>query len=381
MNTRQTWQRFDLLLFAVVLLLCVFGVALISSAIAGNPTLEDHPQRQAIFLGIGLVVLFAVASFDYHIWTTLSKPFYALVALLLLVVFVIGGARFGAARWLETGLVTIQPSELAKIAIILALASYFSANIERINNWLTIGRSLVITLGIVIWILLQPNLSTSIVIFVLWAAMLWISGLETRYLLIMLGAALLFLTISFLLDFPYLADYQKARFTNFLQPDENARHGETYNVEQALISIGSGGWFGNGYGQGSQVQLRFLKIRHNDFIFSVLAHEFGFVGTVIVVTGLVFVILRCFKVAQNAPDAYGALIAYGFGVLMGFQTIVNIGVNLRLLPVTGLTLPFISYGGSSLVSMLLGIGLVQNVHMRSQPRQKGIAQTSNDGQI
>ena len=381
MNTRQTWQRFDLLLFAVVLLLCVFGVALISSAIAGNPTLEDHPQRQAIFLGIGLVVLFAVASFDYHIWTTLSKPFYALVALLLLVVFVIGGARFGAARWLETGLVTIQPSELAKIAIILALASYFSANIERINNWLTIGRSLVITLGIVIWILLQPNLSTSIVIFVLWAAMLWISGLETRYLLIMLGAALLFLTISFLLDFPYLADYQKARFTNFLQPDDNARHGETYNVEQALISIGSGGWFGNGYGQGSQVQLRFLKIRHNDFIFSVLAHEFGFVGTVIVVTGLVFVILRCFKVAQNAPDAYGALIAYGFGVLMGFQTIVNIGVNLRLLPVTGLTLPFISYGGSSLVSMLLGIGLVQNVHMRSQPRQKGIAQTSNDGQI
>ncbi len=124
-----------------------------------------------------------------------------------------------------------------------------------------------------------------------------------------------------------------------------------------------------------------MKILHNDFIFSVLAHEFGFVGTVIVVTGLVFVILRCFKVAQNAPDAYGALIAYGFGVLMGFQTIVNIGVNLRLLPVTGLTLPFISYGGSSLVSMLLGIGLVQNVHMRSQPRQKGIAQTSNDGQI
>jgi rod shape determining protein RodA len=381
MNTRQTWQRFDLLLFAVVLLLCIFGVALISTAIAGNPTLEDHPQRQAIFLGIGLVVLFLVASFDYHIWTTLSKPFYALVALLLLVVFVIGGARFGAARWLETGLVTIQPSELAKIAIILALASYFSANIERINNWLTIGRSLIITLGIVIWILLQPNLSTSIVIFVLWAAMLWISGLEPRYILIMLGAALFFLTISFLLDFPYLADYQKARFTNFLQPDENARHGETYNVEQALISIGSGGWFGNGYGQGSQVQLRFLKIRHNDFIFSVLAHEFGFVGTVIVVAGLVFVILRCFKVAQNAPDAYGALIAYGFGVLMGFQTIVNIGVNLRLLPVTGLTLPFISYGGSSLVSMLLGIGLVQNVHMRSQPKPKGIAQTNNDGQM
>ena len=374
MNTRQIWQRFDFLLFAVVLLLCVFGVALISSAIAGNPTLAEHPQRQAIFLGIGLVVLFLVATFDYHIWTTLSKPFYLLVAILLLIVFMMGGERFGAARWLETGLVTIQPAELAKIAIILALASYFSANIDRINNWLTIGRSLVITLGIVTWILLQPNLSTSIVIFVMWAAMLWISGLKPKYILIMVGMAALFLLISYALDFPYLADYQKARITNFLQPDENARHGETYNVEQALISIGAGGWFGNGYGQGSQVQLRFLKIRHNDFIFSVLANEFGFVGTVLVVAALVFVIVRCFKVAQDAPDAYGALIAYGFGVLMGFQTIVNIGVNLRLLPVTGLTLPFISYGGSSLVSMLLGIGLVENVHMRSQIKPKGIVE-------
>ncbi|MDD4578697.1 MAG: FtsW/RodA/SpoVE family cell cycle protein, partial [Anaerolineaceae bacterium] len=236
MNTRQIWQRFDFLLFAVVLILCVFGVALISSAIAGNPTLEEHPQRQAVFLGIGLVVLFLVAAFDYHIWTTLSKPFYILVAILLMIVFVIGGERFGAARWLETGLVTIQPAELSKIAIILSLASYFSANIERINNWLTIGRSLAITLGIVTWILLQPNLSTSIVIFVIWAAMLWISGLKSKYILIMVSAAAFFLLVSFALDFPYLADYQKARITNFLQPDENARHGETYNVEQALIS-------------------------------------------------------------------------------------------------------------------------------------------------
>ena len=207
MLTRKIWQRFDFLLFAVVLLLCVFSVALISSAIAGNPTLAEHPQRQAVFLGIGLVVLFVVASFDYHVWSTLSKPFYIFVAILLLLVFVIGGARFGAARWLETGLVTIQPAELSKIAIILSLASYFSANIERINNWLTISRSLIITLGIVTWILLQPNLSTSIVIFVIWAAMLWISGLKTKYILIMVGVAALFLLISFALDFPYLADY------------------------------------------------------------------------------------------------------------------------------------------------------------------------------
>lgn len=216
MNTREIWKRFDIPLFAVVLLLSVFGVALISSAIAGNPTLEGHPKRQAVFLVIGLVVLFVSASFDYHIWKTLSKPFYIVVALLLLLVFIFGGARFGAARWLETGLVTIQPAELAKIAIILTLSSFFSSNIEHINNWMTIGKSLILTAGIVVWIMMQPNLSTSIVIFVTWATMLWISGLKTKYILIMLGAAALFIGLSFLLDFPYLADYQKARITNFL---------------------------------------------------------------------------------------------------------------------------------------------------------------------
>lgn len=376
MNTRQVWQRFDFLLFAVVLILCIFGIALISSAVGENhPTLGEHPQRQTIFLIIGLVVLFLVSAFDYHIWMTLSKPFYAFVFLLLVLTFLMGAAQFGAARWLETGLVTIQPAELARIALILSLASFFARNIDKINNWMTIGRSLVITLGIVIWILLQPNLSTSIVLFVMWAAMLWISGLKPKFIYIMVGVAAFALIISFALDFPYLADYQKQRITNFLAPDETERYGETYNVEQAQISIGSGGLFGQGYGQGSQVQLRFLKIRHNDFIFSVLANEFGFVGTVIVIAALIFVIFRCFKVAQNAPDAYGALIAYGFGVLMAFQTVVNVGVNLRVLPVTGLTLPFISYGGSSLVSMLLGIGLVENVHMRSVVKPKGVTET------
>ncbi len=248
-----------------------------SSAIAGNPTLVDHPRRQATFLIIGLGILFLSASFDYHIWKTLSRPFYVVVALLLLLVLCLVG-RGWRCQVVETGLVTIQPAELAKIAIILSLSSFFSNNIDRINNWMTIGRSLALTFGIVLWILLQPNLSTSIVIFVTWATMLWIRGLKTKYILIMVGAAVLFIGISFLLDFPYLADYQKARITTFIAPDEDARYGDTYNVDQALISIGSGGWFGKGYGQGSQVQLRFLKIRHNDFIFSVLAHEFGLLG-------------------------------------------------------------------------------------------------------
>jgi len=370
MYNRDVWRKFDLWLFGAVLLLSIFGIALITSAIAGNIELADHPQRQTIFLLIGLVVLIIAAGMDYHYWVTLTLPMYLFTLALLLVVFISAAAKFGAARWLEIGLVYIQPAELAKIVVILALANFFSKNMDRINSFWTIAQSILITLGIVLWILLQPNLSTSIVIFVIWFAMLWISGLKTKFIVIFSIAAVIFLAVSALLGFPYLAEYQQLRIENFFNPDEEARYGDTYNVDQALISIGSGGLLGQGYGQGSQVQLRFLKIRHNDFIFSVLAHEFGFVGTTHTFILLLFVIIRCFQVAQNAPDAYGFLIAFGFGVLIAFQAIVNVGVNLNVIPVTGLTLPFISYGGSSLLSLLLGIGLVESVSMRSESRNK-----------
>jgi rod shape determining protein RodA len=213
---------------------------------------------------------------------------------------------------------------------------------------------------VVIWILLQPNLSTSIVIFVIWFVLLWICGLPIKYLLIMGVAGLVLVAIAF----PILADYQQARVINFLFPDQEASYGETYNVEQALISIGSGGWFGQGYGQGTQVQLRFLKVRHTDFIFSAMAQEFGFVGTTLVMGLLVFIILRCIQAGRNASDLYGSLIAYSFAAMLFFQAAVNIGVNLNVVPVSGLPLPFMSYGGSSLLSSVMGVGLVESVNLR-----------------
>ena len=148
-----------------------------------------------------------------------------------------------------------------------------------------------------------------------------------------------------------------------------SRFGETYNIQQALISIGSGGLLGQGYGQGPQVQLRFLKVRHTDFIFSVMAHEFGFIVTILVMLVLIFVIWRCLRAARLARDTFGALIAYGVATMIAFQAIVNIGVNLQLMPATGLTLPFVSYGGSSLLSLLVGIGLVQSVVIRHKPME------------
>jgi rod shape determining protein RodA len=150
----------------------------------------------------------------------------------------------------------------------------------------------------------------------------------------------------------------------FIFPDPRATYGDNYNVDQALITIGSGGLFGQGYGHGTQVQLRFLKVRHTDFIFSAMASEFGFVGTILIIAFLVFVIFRCFRAASLARDAYGAYIAFGFGFLLFFQTAVNIGVNLSVIPVSGLTLPFISYGGSSLLTLTVGIGLIESVIAR-----------------
>ena len=254
----------------------------------------------------------------------------------------------------------MQEMGIAKIALILVLSDFFARNMDRLEDLFWVARSFLLTLGIVIWILLQPNLSTSIVMFVIWFALLWVSGLRVKYLFLFGAAGL----VTSILGFPFLEDYQQRRVINFLFPDQNARYGESYNIQQALISIGSGGFLGQGYGQGTQVQLRFLKVRWSDFLFSASAHEFGFIGVVAVMLVLLFVIIRILRAARLSRDTYGALICYGVATMIAFQAIVNIGVNLNLMPATGLTLPFVSYGGSSLLSALAGIGLVQSVILR-----------------
>ncbi len=362
MSRGETWRYFDFWLFGVVVILSIFGVAMIQSAIAGNIDLAEHVNRQIVFLIIALAMMLVVSAVDYRYWLSFTRPFYYITMVFLIIVFLTSQARFGAARWIEAGLVNIQPAELAKIVIILTLAEYFSKNKDAPKNLVWVIRSLSLVFFIVIWILLQPNLSTSIVLFVLWFAMIWIAGLPIRYVVIFGLIAI----VIFAVAFPFLENYQQQRILTFLFPDPNARYGNTYNVEQALITIGSGGLFGMGYGHGSQVQLRFLKVRHTDFIFAAMAEEFGFIGTVIVVGLLLFVVFRCFRAARLAADLFGSLVSYGFGFLIFFQMAVNIGVNLKVIPVTGLTLPFISYGGSSLVSLAIGIGLVQSVLLRQK---------------
>lgn len=356
------WRHFDFWLLGAVVVLITFGVAMIRSTIAGNPELLelDIVGRQVYFAAAGMVVIIISATLDYRLWISASRVLYVLLALLLLFTIVAGQTSFGAQRWLNLGLVVLQPSELAKITMIIILADFFARNRDKIGDLRWVARSVLLTAGLVVLILLQPNLSTSIVLLTVWFALLWASGLKLKHLALFIAGGLLIAVVGF----PFLETYQKERIINFIFPDAEARYGQSYNVTQALVSIGSGGWLGQGYGQSTQVQLRFLKVRHNDFIFSAISAEFGWVGAVLVLGIELFIIWRCLRAARLSQDAFGSLVAYGVAVIIALHTIVNVGMNIQLLPVTGLPLPFVSAGGSSLLTFMFGIGLVQSVVAR-----------------
>jgi rod shape determining protein RodA len=272
----------------------------------------------------------------------------------------LGQAAFGAQRWFQVGILNLQPTEFAKITVILMLGRYFEKSQNDPRDWRWLAKSLAWVWGLLIWILLQPNLSNVVVTMVIWAMMVWMNRIELKTIL-WLGLAGIGVGAA---AFPFLEQYQRDRVLTFLFPDPNASYGATYNVQQALVAIGSGGLFGLGYGHGTQTQLRFLKVRQTDFIFSVTSEEFGMMGGILVIVILAFIIWRCIRAAQKSRDVSGSMIAFGVGILLFFQGAANIAVNMNLIPVSGLPLPFISYGGSGLMALMVGIGLVESVAMR-----------------
>lgn len=358
----RLWRHFDVWLLAAVSVLTIWGVALIQSAIGGNVNLAELVPRQAIYAAIGLVVVMLAAAVDYRLWAGLARPIYLATVGLLGLIPAAGFVGFGAARWFNVGIAYVQPSEVAKVTMILVLSDYFARYQEFLGQPRTVLRSLLLVAVPALLIFSQPDLKTTLILGVIWFALAWIAGLHAKHVAMLAGAAVL---LPFLI-WPLLQPYQQARVVQFLFPNPEAQYGATYNVNQALIAIGSGGWFGQGYGSGSQVQLRFLKVRHTDFIFSVISEEFGFFGALTALVLLGFVIYRCFRTARQARDTFGGLICYGVGTLLLLQVTFNVGMNLNLFPVSGLTLPFLSYGGSSLVANLLGIGLVESVALRQK---------------
>ncbi len=355
----QNWRQFDWLLLLAIVILSIFGIIMINSAVQGDPELVGFPRRQAIYVGLGIVLMFMVAAFNYQLLRTLTIPFYVMVLALLALVGALGQTIFGAQSWINFfGLFPIQPSELAKVALAMALGVYLSNNQERMGDLRVVITGVLITFPILALVALQPDLGTAIVLAVEAAAIFFVAGLPFRYMLTALGLAVLSAPLAWSL----LAEHQRTRLLIFIDP--TADPDAYFNVKQALVGVGSGGLLGKGYGQGTQSQLHFLRVRHTDFIFSVIAEELGFVGAVILLFLLFFIIWRLWRIADRSEDPFGKLLVTGLTAIILFQTLVVVGMNMGLVPVTGLPLPFVSYGGNAMFSLMLFIGLAQSVAMR-----------------
>lgn len=354
------FAKFDWILLSVTLLLLGVGLlALYSLSSAGEGT--DYFSRQAFFAGLGLGVMFFAASLDYRHIAKYSTAIYFLSIAVLLLVLLFGTTVRGTAGWISFGVFQVQPVELAKVALIIFLASFISQKKSELGEWTRVIASLILSAGLIFLVLRQPDLGSSLVLAAIWGGMILASGLRLKHLLVLglLGAGLV------AGSWFTLADYQKARIQTFIHPEADPQ-GSGYNVLQAMVAVGSGGLTGKGVGHGSQSQLNFLPEKHTDFIFAVVSEELGFIGAIFVI-GLYLVLLyrvRC--IGREAGDNFGYLVAVGTLVMLFVQIMINIGMNIGLLPVTGLPAPLLSYGGSSLLSVCLSLGLLLGIYRRKK---------------
>jgi rod shape determining protein RodA len=371
MERGKIWRHFDFWLMGAVTLLIIFGIAMIRSTTLTSidTSLQQLTSRQILYTVIGAVLFFVVIAIDYRLWGALANTIYVALVGLLLLVEALAVTTFGAARWLDLGIIQFQPSELGKFLIVLTLANLVANRAEEISRLNFVLQTLIHVGVPVVLVFLQPDLSTAIIYGVVWFAIMWAAGLRWQHIAMFGTIMAIVLPLAFItiVETPSLS-YMARRIIVFIFPDPTspAYQDAAYNINQALISIGSGGWFGQGYGHGSQVQLRFLKVRHTDFIFSAISNEFGFVGALIVILLLAFIVYRIFRAGRLARDTFGSYVCYGIGAIILYQSFFNIGMNMKLLPVAGLPLPFVSYGGSSLWTFLFGIGLVESVILRQK---------------
>ncbi len=354
----RSLNNFDWILFLAILATCSVGLAVIYSATTGTPSAGAF-HRQLIWLGMGMVLLLLALVIDYHTLAEFSYVFYGIGLLLLALTLVFGRVVNSSRSWLGAGGVQFQPSEIAKTATILMLAAYMGR--ERVRGLGAVHfTAICLIIGLpVLLIMRQPDLGTAVTFAPLFAGVVFIGGVRVRTLLI-LG---LIATLALPMAWGHLKPYQKERVKTFLEPTRDPK-GSGYQLIQSLIAVGSGGLVGKGFLAGTQGQLQFLPEQHTDFVFAVLAEERGFIGAMLAL-GLYFVIIyRCIATARAARDRLGVFLAIGAVCVFAGQALLNIGVVVGLLPTTGVPLPLMSYGGSSLASTLLGMGLVLNVWMR-----------------
>ena len=360
MLERRLYFHIDWALLLAVLALCGLGVAMIYST-TGDPTRDVSRLHitQSYAIVIGLVAMIVTLSLDYRTFTDKSHLIYIGMLALLLYVLFLGTVQMGARRWISLGGFNLQPSEFAKIGVALVLAKFFGEN-RGMPTWTDLAIGGVLTFIPLFLIAKEPDLGTAVTLLPVFAAVAFLAGMRMRVLGILLACAVLAAPIAWKFA---LKDYQKSRISTFLDPSQDAK-GAGYQQIQARITVGSGGLTGKGFRKGTQGQLRFLPVAHNDFIFSVLSEEQGFAGVLVALGLYLFVILRALEAARLAKDRLGSYLVLGVLASFTFQVVYNITMSAGLAPVKGLTLPLMSYGGSSMIATLAGFGLILNVRMR-----------------
>ncbi|MBU4376970.1 MAG: rod shape-determining protein RodA, partial [Candidatus Omnitrophica bacterium] len=353
-------KNFDLFLIILPLIIVSAGLLFLYSASHGiyesNGTNFAH--RQAMWLLAGIVMLVIIVNMDFRRILDWSYLCYGIMALMLLVLLFAGGARMGAKRWFSIGWLTFQPSEFAKIILIMVLAFYIGNNRHAIRTIKGLITPFLLAGVLFLLIIKEPDLGSALILLAILFIMLLVSEMPVKYMagLVIAGVA----SSPFLWNF--LKEYQKRRLLVFINPNMDPL-GAGYTIIQSKIAIGSGGLFGRGFLGGTQNQLNFLPESHTDFIFAVIGEEWGFAGVLLVVFLFVFLISRILSVAERTNDFYGKLVVMGVAGMLAFQVIVNIAMTVGLMPVVGIPLPFVSYGGSSLIMNFIAIALVINIDM------------------
>jgi rod shape determining protein RodA len=361
------WDRFDYLLVLAAMALVVLGLLLIYSGSAGTYTgpiasFNNPVTKQAIFAVLGFGLMLLVSKIDYHYLIHYSWALYAVGLVSLVAILFIGVNVGGSVRWFNVGPLQVQPSEFAKLATILLLARFFSERGGDAKDLKTLLISLAIVVPAVGLVFVEPDLGTSIVFMAIWLGVVIVAGVSRSHLVIM--AALFIAAFPFLWTFA-VADYQVERISVLIDPyHDQGGLGAGYNNIQSEIAVGSGQVWGKGWRNGDQTKFGYLKVPTRDFIFSVLGEEGGFAGAMFLFGLFVLLLMRGIRAAQIAGDTAGQLVAVGIVVLILMQTFINVAVNLSLFPVTGIPLPFVSQGGSSLLSLFISLGILQSIIMR-----------------
>lgn len=366
----KRWHSLDLVMLIVAGILVLYGLVLIHSATCPWPCDDLWPPtswalRQGLYALLGISSLGALTLLDYRALRSVAYHLYGFGLLLLGLVLLFGRGQeeYGARRWLTVGGVDLQPSEITKLFVVLALARFLS---ERGEGPLTLRQVLVsatIVFAPVFLTYLQPDLGTSLAYLAVWFVMLLAARVRPLHVGMMVGLGVLSVPLGWLALYDYMRLRLVTFFATLVNPDADP-FGEGYNILQARISIGSGGLLGRGITEGTQTQLDYLRVKHSDFIFSVLAEELGFVGALVLIALFVVLLFRMLRVADKSAERFGRLAAFGYAGTLFYQVFVNLGANVTILPVTGVPLPFVSYGGSALLTHLAALGVLQSILYR-----------------